>query len=111
MIEAKKACDEEDIFSEISKGNGSAVNEVWVQDFEANNYCRAPATMSSFNMNYPSESASAGMSFVYDTTTNFSNESLLDFLETTNYSRNGASSTYHLESFGSVDNFCLDDFY
>ncbi|GMN57423.1 hypothetical protein TIFTF001_026528 [Ficus carica] len=50
------------------------------------------------------------MSFVYDTT-KFSNDNLLDFLGGSmthyNYSRSNGS----FESFGSVDNFSLDDYY
>ncbi|KAF3435305.1 hypothetical protein FNV43_RR22392 [Rhamnella rubrinervis] len=125
VIEGKKAIDEEIYSSEIRKGNSSSaavVNEVCVinNEYEANNYCTSTtttttSTSSFYMMNYPLEttSASAGMSFVYDTTTNFSNESLLDFLGgSTNYSRNGSAHHDHLETFGSVDNFsCLDDFY
>lgn len=120
MIEAKKASDEEIYSSELSKGKSSSsavlLNEVCVNDYEADNYCTStttPSASSFYMMNYPLESTSAGMSFVYDTTTNFSNESLLDFLGgSANYSRNGSAKHDHLETFGSVDNFsCLDDFY
>lgn len=136
MIEAKKASDEEDLYGDhISKSSSSTTaealvmnEEVILRDYEAaaNNYCRSSST-SSFYMDYdpPVVEVESGadnnilnndnnnndnMSFVYDTTTNFSNDSLLDFLGgsamSTNYSRNGG-----LESFGSVDNLCLDDYY
>lgn len=64
------------------------------------------------NLNFPFlESVDeTNMSFVYDTT-NFQNDSLLDFLGGSmthyNYSRSNAA----FESFGSVDNLSLDDYY
>ncbi|KAM6573106.1 hypothetical protein CsatA_017186 [Cannabis sativa] len=52
------------------------------------------------------------MSFIYDTT-NFSNESLLDFLggSSMTHNNNYYSKSGPFGSFGSVDNFSLDDYY
>ncbi|XP_048337472.2 B3 domain-containing transcription factor FUS3 isoform X1 [Ziziphus jujuba] len=123
VIEAKKATDEEDLYGDISKSSSEIVvkEELLLHDYEAaaNNYCRS-SSASSFYMHYDpvvvdvesgTGNSNNNMSFVYDTTTNFPNDSLLDFLGgsdamSTNYSRN-----WGLESFGSVENFCLDDYY
>lgn len=94
VIQAKKASDE-DVYSDIAR-NG--VNDLFLHDYEA--------TKSS-NYYYPMMEDN-GMSFIYDTTLSFSNDCPLDFLggSMTNYSRMGS-----LESFGSVENLSLDEFY
>ncbi|KAK9038217.1 hypothetical protein V6N11_023100 [Hibiscus sabdariffa] len=94
VIQAKKASDE-DVYSDIAR-NG--VNDLVLHDYEVGK--------SSYHY-YPMMEDS-GMSFIYDTTLSFSNDCPLDFLggSMTNYSRMGA-----LESFGSVENLSLDEFY
>ncbi|KAK9012404.1 hypothetical protein V6N11_040459 [Hibiscus sabdariffa] len=94
VIQAKKASDE-DVYSDIAR-NG--VNDLVLHDYEVGK--------SSYHY-YPMMEDS-GMSFVYDTTLSFSNDCPLDFLggSMTNYSRMGAP-----ESFGSVENLSLDEFY
>lgn len=94
VIQAKKASDE-DVYSDIAR-NG--VNDLFLHDYEA--------TKSS-NYYYPIMEDN-GMSFIYDTTLSFSNDCPLDFLggSMTNYPRMGS-----LESFGSVENLSLDEFY
>ncbi|KAI5604407.1 hypothetical protein POPTR_001G322700v4 [Populus trichocarpa] len=95
VIQAKKASDQ-NVYSDIAR---NAVNDTVLHDYEVNKF-------SSFYVNYPVVD-NTGLSFIYDTTT-FSNYSPLDFLggSMTNFSRIG-----HLESFGSVENMSLDDFY
>ncbi|XP_050104394.1 B3 domain-containing transcription factor FUS3-like [Malus sylvestris] len=96
VIQARKASDQDHVYGDIS-GMNIAVNDLYMQE------------SSSFYMPKMEEDTTAGLSFVYDTTT-YSNDSLLDFFGgsmMTNYSRNGS---LH-ESFGSVENLSLDDFY
>ncbi|TQD75477.1 hypothetical protein C1H46_038978 [Malus baccata] len=96
VIQARKASDQDHVYGDIS-GMNIAVNDLYMQE------------SSSFYMPKMEEDTTAGLSFVYDTTT-YSNDSLLDFSGgsmMTNYSRNGS---LH-ESFGSVENLSLDDFY
>ncbi|XP_011045796.1 PREDICTED: B3 domain-containing transcription factor FUS3-like isoform X4 [Populus euphratica] len=95
VIQAKKASDQ-NVYTDIAR---NAVNDTVLLDCEVNKF-------SSFYVNYPVVD-NTGLSFIYDTTT-FSNVSPLDFLggSMTNFSRIG-----HLESFGSVENLSLDDFY
>ncbi|TQD78933.1 hypothetical protein C1H46_035505 [Malus baccata] len=103
VIQARKASDQDHVYGDIS-GMNNAVSDRYVHESEANKF-----SSSSFYMPKMDEDMTAGMSFVYDTTT-FSNDSLLDFFGgsmMTNYSRNGS---LH-ESFGSVENLSLDDFY
>ncbi|XVF13846.1 hypothetical protein REPUB_Repub09cG0003700 [Reevesia pubescens] len=92
VIQAKKASDQ-DVYSDIAR-NG--VNDLFLHDYEV---CKSSSYY------YP-KMEDSGMSFIYDTT--FSNDSPLDFLggSMTNYSRIGS-----LESFGSVENLSLDEFY
>ncbi|KAI6677366.1 hypothetical protein NL676_038162 [Syzygium grande] len=96
VIQAKKAS-EEDVYADIAK---STISDLALQDhYEMNN------NINSFNETYPAIDQDVEMSFVYDTS--FSNDSPLDFL-------GGSMTTYARisppESFGSVDNLCLDDF-
>ena len=102
VIQAKKASDQDHVYGDISTMN-NGVNDLFLNEAEANK-------SSSFYMPTMAmdEDTTAGMSFVYDTTT-FSNDSLLDFFggSMTNYSRNGP---LH-EGFGSVENLSLDDYY
>ncbi|KAH8483943.1 hypothetical protein H0E87_028385 [Populus deltoides] len=95
VIQAKKASDQ-NVYTDIAR---NAVNDFVVQDYEV-------SKLSSFYVNYPVVD-NTGLSFIYDTTA-FSNDSPLDFLggSMTNFSRIG-----NLESFGSVENLFLDDFY
>ncbi|KAF9663507.1 hypothetical protein SADUNF_Sadunf17G0057700 [Salix dunnii] len=95
VIQAKKASDQ-NVYTDIAR---NAVNDFVVHDYEVSKF-------SSFCVNYP-DADNTGLSFIYDTTT-FSNDSPLDFLggSMTNFSRIG-----NLESFGSVENLFLDDFY
>ncbi|XVE84226.1 hypothetical protein DITRI_Ditri16bG0153600 [Diplodiscus trichospermus] len=92
VIQAKKASDE-DVYDDIAT---NAVNDLFLNDFD---------TSKSSSYYYPTMEEN-GMSFIYDTT--FSDDSPLDFLggSMTNYSRMGS-----LESFGSVENLSLDEFY
>ncbi|OMO99353.1 hypothetical protein COLO4_13343 [Corchorus olitorius] len=94
VIQAKKASDE-DIYTDIAR---NAVNDLILHDNEV-----SKPTSSYY---YPTMDDTGGMSFIYDTT--FSNDSPLDFLggSLTNYSRMGS-----LETFGSVENLSLDEFY
>lgn len=74
------------------------LNDMFPSDLEVNK----PGC---FNINYPPAN-DTGMSFIYETT--LSNDSPLDFLggSMTNFSRTGP-----VETFGSVENLSLDDFY
>ncbi|EOY02917.1 hypothetical protein QUC31_017928 [Theobroma cacao] len=92
VIQAKKASDQ-DVYADIAR---NAVNDLFLHDYEVSK---------SSSYYYPTMD-DTGMSFIYDTT--FSNDSPLDFLggSMTNYSRIGS-----LESFGSVENLSLDEFY
>ncbi|KAJ9132874.1 hypothetical protein P3X46_033700 [Hevea brasiliensis] len=94
VIQAKKASDQ-DVYANITS---TAVNDIFLHDYEFNK-------SSFFYMNYPMVD-NTGLSFIYDTT-NFSDDSPLDFLggSLTNYSRIG-----HMESFGSVESLSLDEF-
>ncbi|XP_039173749.1 B3 domain-containing transcription factor FUS3-like [Eucalyptus grandis] len=97
VIQAKKAS-EEDVYTDIAQ---STISDLALQDhYEMNNNIR------SFDESYPAIDQDAEMSFVYDTS--FSNDSPLDFL-------GGSMTTYARisppESFGSVENLCLDDFW
>ncbi|KAH0969584.1 hypothetical protein GBA52_028510 [Prunus armeniaca] len=73
VIQAKKASDQDHVYGDISTMN-NGVNDLFLDESEANK-------SSSFYMPTMAmdEDTTAGMSFVYDTTT-FSNDSLLDFL-------------------------------
>ncbi|KAK7377581.1 hypothetical protein VNO80_03008 [Phaseolus coccineus] len=95
VIQARKGGWEEDEFMEQ---NSETVNDMFLSDLEVNK----PGC---FNITYPAVN-DTGMSFIYDTT--FSNDSPLDFLggSMTNLSRIGP-----VETFGSVENLSLDDFY
>lgn len=97
VIQAKKASDQ-DVFTDITRN--IAVNDLFLNDYE-------PTKQGSFYANYPTVDDTS-MSFIYDSTTTFSNDSPLDFLggSLTNYSRIGS-----LEGFGSDDQeLSLDDF-
>ncbi|PKI56056.1 hypothetical protein CRG98_023525 [Punica granatum] len=98
VIQARKASDEEDVYRDIAK---STINDLCLQD----NYDQENK-VSSFNYEYYPIIDDVGMSFIYDTT--FSSDSPLDFLggSMTNFTRIGPP-----ESFGSVENLSLDDFY
>jgi hypothetical protein len=74
------------------------INDIFIDDYEVNKCC--------FDEAYPAMNDTTIMSFLYDTT--ISNDSPLDFLggSMTNYSRIGS-----VETFGSVENLPLDDFY
>ncbi|KAH9743219.1 B3 domain-containing transcription factor FUS3 [Citrus sinensis] len=95
VIQAKKASDQ-DVYTNLTS---DSVNDILLNDYEVNR-------SGSFYVNHPMAGEDTGMSFIYDTTT-FSNDSPLDFLggSLTSYSRIGQ------ESFGSVENISLDDFY
>ncbi|KAK7336143.1 hypothetical protein VNO77_16676 [Canavalia gladiata] len=94
VIQAKKASEQDEFMEETS----DTINDIYLNDYEVNK----PGW---FNVAYPTMN-DGGMSFIYDTT--FSNDSPLDFLggSMTNYSRIGP-----VETFGSVENLSLDDFY
>jgi len=94
VINAKKAWEEDEFVGQSSE----TVNEMFPSDLEVNK----PGC---FNISYPAVN-DAGMSFIYETT--ISNDSPLDFLggSMTNFSRIGP-----VETFGSVENLSLDDFY
>lgn len=92
VIQAKKASDQEEYMEETS----DTINDIFLNDYEVDK----PGCLTYPTMN------DTGMSFIYETT--FSNDSPFDFLggSMTNYSRIGP-----VETFGSVDNLSLDDFY
>ncbi|WVZ07135.1 hypothetical protein V8G54_020481 [Vigna mungo] len=94
VIQARKASEED----EFVEQNSEIMNDMFPSDLEVNK----PGC---FNINYPPVN-DAGMSFIYETT--LSNDSPLDFLggSMTNFSRTGP-----VETFGSVENLSLDDFY
>ncbi|TKY62997.1 B3 domain-containing transcription factor FUS3 [Spatholobus suberectus] len=94
VIQAKKASDQDEFMEETS----DTINDIFLNDYEVNK----PGC---FNITYPAVN-DTGMSFIYETT--FSNDSPLDFLggSMTNFSRIGP-----VETFGSVENLSLDDFY
>ncbi|KAG2405180.1 B3 domain-containing transcription factor FUS3 Protein [Vigna angularis] len=95
VIQARKASEEDEFVEQSSE----TMNDMFPSDLEVNK----PGC---FNINYPAVN-DAGMSFIYETT--FSNDSPLDFLggSMTNFSRIGPAD----ETFGSVENLSLDDFY
>lgn len=98
VIQARKATEEEDVYMDIVKSN---IDDIFLQgnyDLENN--------ASSFSYEYCPILDDDGMSFIYDTT--FSSDSPLDFLggSMTSFTRTGPP-----ESFGSVENLSLDDFY
>ncbi|KAK2415180.1 B3 domain-containing transcription factor FUS3 [Trifolium repens] len=95
VIQAKKACDQEEYMEGTSD---TLINDIFIDDYEVNKCC--------FHEAYPAMNDTTIMSFIYDTT--ISNDSPLDFLggSMTNYSRIGS-----VETFGSVENLSLDDFY
>ncbi|KAJ8773058.1 hypothetical protein K2173_028235 [Erythroxylum novogranatense] len=94
VIQAKKASDQ-NVCTDLIPRN--AVNDFILHDYDL--------SKTSSYVNYPMVD-NTGLSFIYETT--FSDDSPLDFLggSMTNFSRIG-----HPESFGSVDNLGLDDFY
>jgi len=93
VIQARKASDEDEFVEETNESE----NDLFLNDWDM-------SKPGCFDMNYPA--VNDGMSFIYDTT--FSNDSPLDFLggSMTNLSRIGP-----VETFGSVENLSLDDFY
>ncbi|WJX77103.1 hypothetical protein P8452_60443 [Trifolium repens] len=95
VIQAKKACDQDEYMEGTSD---TLMNDIFIDDYEVNKCC--------FDEAYPAMNDTTIMSFMYDTT--ISNDSPLDFLggSMTNYSRIGS-----VETFGSVENLSLDDFY
>lgn len=95
VIQAKKASDQDEFMEETS----DIANDIFLNDYYEVN---KPGCFSS---TYPAVD-DTGMSFIYETT--FSNDSPLDFLggSMTNFSRIGP-----VETFGSVENLSLDDFY
>ncbi|XP_054804235.1 B3 domain-containing transcription factor FUS3 [Prosopis cineraria] len=95
VIQAKKASEQDD-FMAISSDN---INDLFLQDYEVNK-SNSLSVMTHPTMN------DTDMSFIYETT--FSNDSPLDFLggSMTTFSRIGS-----VETFGSVENLSLDDFY
>ncbi|XP_020960525.1 long chain base biosynthesis protein 2a [Arachis ipaensis] len=95
VIQAKKASDQDEFMEETS----DMANDIFLNDYEV-------SKPGCFSLTYPALNDTAGMSFIYETT--FSNDSPLDFLggSMTNFSRIGPT-----ETFGSVENLSLDDFY
>ncbi|OIW15230.1 hypothetical protein TanjilG_17550 [Lupinus angustifolius] len=91
VIQAKKAY-------EFMEETSDTTNDIFLNDYEV-------IKPGSFNITYPLVN-DTNMSFIYDTT--FSNDSPFDFLggSMTNLSRTGTD-----ETFGSVENLSLDDFY
>ncbi|KAL2320368.1 hypothetical protein Fmac_029337 [Flemingia macrophylla] len=94
VIQAKKASDQDEFMEE----NSDTINDIFLNDYEV-------SRPGCFDVTYPIVN-DTGMSFIYETT--FSNDSPLDFLggSMTNFSRIGP-----VETFGSVENLSLDDFY
>ncbi|MED6135442.1 hypothetical protein PIB30_046467 [Stylosanthes scabra] len=94
VIQAKKASDLHEFLEETT----DMANDIFLNDYE----------VSKPGSSYPPalNDSTAGMSFIYET--NFSNDSPLDFLggSMTNFSRIRPG-----ETFGSVENLSLDDFY
>ncbi|PON68862.1 B3 DNA binding domain containing protein [Parasponia andersonii] len=79
------------------------------QDYEANSNT-TPSNSLYMNMNCPPVDETS-LSFIYETT-NFSNESLLDFLGgSMSHTYSKSNGSFGFESFGSVDNLSLDDYY
>ncbi|XP_059624619.1 B3 domain-containing transcription factor FUS3-like [Cornus florida] len=81
-------------------GSGwNASNELFLYDFELNR-------SNNFPMSFPITDDRDSSSFIYETTS--SNDARLDFLEPsmTNYPRGN-----RVESFGSIENLSIDDFY
>ncbi|XP_028771368.1 B3 domain-containing transcription factor FUS3-like [Neltuma alba] len=97
VIQAKKASEQDDFMGISSDDN---INDLFLQDYEVNK------SNSLSVMAYPTMNDTDHMSFIYETT--FSNDSPLDFLggSMTSFSRIGS-----VETFGSVENLSLDDFY
>ncbi|KAI4350452.1 hypothetical protein L6164_004907 [Bauhinia variegata] len=98
VIQAKKASDDQDDFMAITS---DTISDIFLHDSELNKSTGCLNVMSYPTVDDP------GMSFIYETT--FSNDySPLDFLggSMTSFSRIGSG-----ETFGSVENLSLDDFY
>lgn len=96
-----------DITTEPCTAAAVKIEPPLLEDYEANSNSTSSTSLY-MNMNYPPVDETS-MSFIYETT-NFSNESLLDFLGgsmTYNYSKSNGP----FESFASVDNLSLDDYY
>ncbi|KAL1352601.1 hypothetical protein HN51_016592 [Arachis hypogaea] len=95
VIQAKKVSDQDEFMEETS----DMANDIFLNDYEV-------SKPGCFSLTYPALNDTTGMSFIYETT--FSNDSPLDFLggSMTNFSRIGPT-----ETFGSVENLSLDDFY
>ncbi|CAI0555709.1 unnamed protein product [Linum tenue] len=110
VIQARKASEEESIFADIMNSDVMS-DHILVQDLDHPHHHHIAGKTNSA-LYYDSnamESAAASLSFIYDSTTTFSNDSPLDFLggSMTNFPRAGN----HLESFGSIEALSLDDFY
>ncbi|CAN1243828.1 B3 domain-containing transcription factor FUS3, partial [Linum perenne] len=102
VIQARKASEEDNIFADImnSKTNSSCFYYYDHMDTSTSN--TAAAAASSFS------------SFIYDSTTTFSNDSPLDFLggSMTTFPRTSTTAAAHSDNnFGSIETLSLDDFY
>lgn len=96
VIQAKKASEQDDFMGVAS----DSISDIFLHDYEVNK------SNSLSVMTYPTMN-DTDMSFIYETTFS-SNDSPLDFLggSMTSFSRIGP-----VETFGSVENLSLDDFY
>ncbi|CAL1391348.1 unnamed protein product [Linum trigynum] len=107
VIQARKASEEESIFADIMNSDVMSV----VQDLDHPHHIAGKTNSPLYydSISNAMESAAASFSFIYDSTTTFSNDSPLDFLggSMTNFPTTGN----HLESFGSIEALSLDDFY
>lgn len=107
MIQAKKASEEEDDFMGLA---GDSITDIFLHDHhhEVNksDIHEVNKSNSLSLVTYPTMS-DTDMSFIYDTTFSL-DDSPLDFLggSMTNFPRIGP-----VETFGSVENLSLDDFY
>lgn len=101
VIQAKKASDQDEFQEEEEETPSDTINDMLLNDYEV-----SKPDCDCFNGYDPAVNDTTGMSFIYETT--FSNDSPLDFLggSMTNYSRIGP-----VETFGSVENLSLDEFY
>ncbi|CAI8613466.1 unnamed protein product [Vicia faba] len=110
VIEAKKALGRDG--DKFMEGTDTTNNSIFPNDFELNTnffditYPEVTHPFPEFNDTLNDVMNDNGMSFIYDTT--ISNDSPFDFMSgsMTNYSKMGS-----FETFGSVENLSLDDFY
>ncbi|CAN1243838.1 hypothetical protein LINPERPRIM_LOCUS5849 [Linum perenne] len=125
VIQARKASEEDNIFADIMNSDSmisstTTGDHILVQDLElqlgkTNSSCFYYYDhMDTSTSNTAAAAASSFSSFIYDSTTTFSNDSPLDFLggSMTTFPRTSTTAAAHSDNnFGSIETLSLDDFY